>query len=182
MNGACNSTLFWACPLESWEGVKRSNIIKFQLQSQFQRFLNQTLYVLSQIKDIKHIRDFLAFILVSCSISRTWRSWGGGGGVRMYLPLFLALSPGVKRSCIIKFQLQSQFQSFVCLHTNRRYKTYQIGFSECFVRKGSTLTTFFLVDEGREDPNTTLKVGHHWPSSKTPFNWRFAGWPMMAQH
>ena len=32
---------------------------------------------------------------------------------------------------------------------------------------------FFLVDEGREDPNTT-KSG--------PFEWRFAGGPMMAQH
>ena len=26
-----------------------------------------------------------------------------------------------------------------------------------FVRGGSTLTTFFLVDEGRKDPNTTLR-------------------------
>ena len=34
-------------------------IIKFQLLSQFQRFLNQTLCVFSQMKDIKHIRrDF----------------------------------------------------------------------------------------------------------------------------
>ena len=30
--------------LEPWGGVKRSNIIKFQLQSQFQRFLFQTLF------------------------------------------------------------------------------------------------------------------------------------------
>ena len=36
-----------------------SNIIKIQLQSQFQRFLNQTLCFYSQMKDIKHIRrDF----------------------------------------------------------------------------------------------------------------------------
>ena len=43
----------------SWGGAKRSNIIKFQLLSQFQRFLNQTLCVFSQLKDIKHIRrDF----------------------------------------------------------------------------------------------------------------------------
>ena len=35
-----------------WKGVKRSNIIQFQLQCQFQRFFNQ-------IKAIKHIkRDF----------------------------------------------------------------------------------------------------------------------------
>ena len=46
-------------PLGPWGGAKRSNIIKSQLQSQFQRFLNQTLCVFSQMKDIKHIRwDF----------------------------------------------------------------------------------------------------------------------------
>ena len=42
-------------------------------------------------------------------------------------------------------------------------------------------TSFFLVDEGGEDKKT-LKAGHHWPASKTPFKWRFAGGPMMAQH
>ena len=37
-----------------------SNIIKFQLPCQFQRFLYQILCVFSQIKDTKHIRrDFL---------------------------------------------------------------------------------------------------------------------------
>ena len=46
---------FWSPP----EGGKRSNIIKFQPQSQFQIFLNQTLCVFSQMKDIKHIgQDF----------------------------------------------------------------------------------------------------------------------------
>ena len=40
-------------------GAKRSNIIKSQSQSQFQRFFNQTLFVFSQLKDMKHIRrDF----------------------------------------------------------------------------------------------------------------------------
>ena len=43
---------------------------------------------------------------------------------------------------------------------------------ESFVRGGPTLT--FLDDDGRE--------GHHPPSSETPFKWRFAGVPMMAQH
>ena len=40
-----------------WGGVKKSNIIKFQLQNQFQRFLYQTLCIFSQIKDIKHIEQ-----------------------------------------------------------------------------------------------------------------------------
>ena len=46
-------------PLGPWGGAKRSNIIKSQSQSQLQTFLNQTLCVFSQLKDIKHIRrDF----------------------------------------------------------------------------------------------------------------------------
>ena len=44
-------------PLGPWGGASRSNIIKSQSQSQFQRFLNQTLCVFSQMKDIKHIRQ-----------------------------------------------------------------------------------------------------------------------------
>ena len=43
-------------PLGPWGGAKRSNIIKSHSQSQFSRFLNQTLCVFSQMKDIKHIR------------------------------------------------------------------------------------------------------------------------------
>ena len=39
-------------PLGPWGGAKRSNIIKSELQSQFQRFLNQTLCNFSHMKDI----------------------------------------------------------------------------------------------------------------------------------
>ena len=42
---------------------------------------------------------------------------------------------------------------------------------ESFARGGPNLITFFLVDEGIEDPNITII-----------FKWRFAGGPMMAQH
>ena len=45
---------------------------------------------------------------------------------------------------------------------------------------GPTFDSFFLVDEGREYPNTTI-AGHHPPASGTPFKWRFAGMRMMAQ-
>ena len=46
-------------PLGPLGGTKWSNIIKSQLQSQFQRYLKQTLCVFSQMKDIKHVRrDF----------------------------------------------------------------------------------------------------------------------------
>ena len=48
MNGARNGTIFWPRPLGPWGGAKWSKIIKFQLLSQFQIFLNQTLCVFSQ--------------------------------------------------------------------------------------------------------------------------------------
>ena len=48
---------FLLSPLGPLGGAKRSNFIKFQLQSQFQRFLSQTLCVFSQMKDIKPIRQ-----------------------------------------------------------------------------------------------------------------------------
>ena len=60
--GCATAHFFYPAPWGSREGPKGQillNIIKFQLQSQFQRFLNQTLCVFSQMKDIKHIRrDF----------------------------------------------------------------------------------------------------------------------------
>ena len=50
MNGTCNGTIFLGPrPLGPWEEAKRSNIIRFQLLSQFQIFLNQTLCVFSQM-------------------------------------------------------------------------------------------------------------------------------------
>ena len=46
-----------------------------------------------------------------------------------------------------------------------------------FVREGPILTGFLcslLVDEG--------PWGHHRPARETPFQWRFAGVPLIAQH
>ena len=52
---------------------------------------------------------------------------------------------------------------------------------ESFVRGGPTLTTFFsLMREGRIQ--IPLLAGYQRPASKTPFKWRFAGGPMLAQH
>ena len=67
-------------PLGPWGGAKRSNIIKPELQSQFQRFLNQTLCIFSQTKDIKHIR--WDFHLAAWVMPRggTWGYRGGLGG------------------------------------------------------------------------------------------------------
>ena len=84
MNGVCNGTFFFGpAPWGSGEGPKGQislNIIKFQLLSQFQRFLNQTLCVFSQIKDIKHIRR--DFHLAAWVMPQGWDlgvPWGGGG-------------------------------------------------------------------------------------------------------
>ena len=61
MDGVCKGTFFFGpAPWGPGEGPKGQislNIIKFQLQSQFQRFFNQTLCVFSHMKNIKHIRQ-----------------------------------------------------------------------------------------------------------------------------
>ena len=56
---------------------------------------------------------------------------------------------------------------------------------ESFVRGDPILTFFFcfffsLMRGGRIQ--IPLLAGHQWPASETPFKWRFAGGPMMAQH
>ena len=56
--GVQRHTFFLPHPQGPWGGAKRSNIIKFQLKSQFQRFLNQTLCVFSKIKDIKRYKTY----------------------------------------------------------------------------------------------------------------------------
>ena len=71
--GLQQHNLFWPRPVGPCGGVKRSNIIKFQLQSQFQRFLYQTLCVFSEKKDIKHIKRDFHFIAWVMS-----QGWGAG--------------------------------------------------------------------------------------------------------
>ena len=96
MNLVCNSAFFFGpAPWGPGEGPKGQislNIIKFQLQSQFQRFLNQTLCVFSQMKDIKHIRqDFHLAAWVMCQgrdLGVPWVGGGGGGGVKIFFPKF----------------------------------------------------------------------------------------------
>ena len=63
-------------PLGPWGGAKRSNIIKSQSQSQFQRFLNQTLCVFSQMKDIKQIRRYFHSIAPGLGLGGTVGGWG----------------------------------------------------------------------------------------------------------
>ena len=69
-----------------WGGAKRSNIIKLQLQSQLQRFFNQTLCVFSHMKDIKHIRR--DFHLVAWVMGGGGGGGGGGLGSKKFFPKF----------------------------------------------------------------------------------------------
>ena len=136
--GCATAQFFWPRNLGPWGGAKRSNIIKFLLQSQFQIFLNQTLFVFSQMKDIKHIRrDFHS---VAWVMPQGWDLGVLGGGWRgkkfifseiqqnwcvsyshewhmqrhnFFGPRPLGPWGGAKRSNIIKVWLQSQFQIFL---------------------------------------------------------------------
>ena len=48
---------------------------------------------------------------------------------------------------------------------------------------GSNVDSGFFVDEeGRGTNQISLQAGHLRPASETPFDWRFAGVPMMAKH
>ena len=76
--GCATAHFFGPAP---WGGAKRSNIFKFQLQSQLQRFFNQTLCIFSHMKDIKHIRrDFHLVAWVMPQGSDLGVPWGGLGG------------------------------------------------------------------------------------------------------
>ena len=81
-----NGTIFSGHhPLRPLGGAKRSNIIKSQLQSQFQSFSNQTLCVFSQMKAIKHIRRDLIRSPESCPRDGTWGVlWGVGGSKNIF--------------------------------------------------------------------------------------------------
>ena len=79
MNGARNGTFF----LPQNEGQISLNIIKFQLQSHFRRFFNQTLCVFSHMKDIKHIRR--DFHLTAWVMPHRW-DLGAPWGVNFFFP------------------------------------------------------------------------------------------------
>ena len=131
----CATAHFFLAPPPGPKGHISLNIIKFQLQSQLQRFFNQTLCIFSDMKDIKHIRQDFHFV--------AWvglRGTVGGLGVQIFFSKFnqiwcvsnllnewqlhqhhfLGPRPqgprgGAKRSNIIKSELQtlSQFQRFL---------------------------------------------------------------------
>ena len=54
--------------------------------------------------------------------------------------------------------------------------------SRKFCQRGSNSDVGFLSRWSVGGSKLPLKAGHHWLASETPFKWRFAGVPMMAQH
>ena len=129
--------------------AKRSNIIKSQVLSRFQRFSNQTLCVFSQMKDIKHIRwDFHStawvmpqgwdlgvlwgvgqFFFLNSTRVGVWVTYMNGtcNSTIFGVPRHLGPWGRVQRSNIIKSQLLSPFQiffkpNFVCPLTDESYK------------------------------------------------------------
>ena len=88
MNGVCNGNFFFGpAPWGPGEGPKGQISLnnKFQLQSQFQRFLNQTLCVFSHMKDIKHIRrDFHSAAWVMRQGSDFGVPWGVWGSKKFF--------------------------------------------------------------------------------------------------
>ena len=87
---------FFPCPLRA---LRESNIVKkFQLQSQFQRFFNQTLYVFSQIKDIKHIRTGFSF---GCLGHAPEVGLGGAEGDQIRLSRYYLLNNWMKSNQIL---------------------------------------------------------------------------------
>ena len=61
-----------------------------------------------------------------------------------------------------------------------RQDTFLCADPESFVRGNPTLFFFYLMRGGRIQ--IPLLAGHQRPASETPFKWRFAGGPTMAQH
>ena len=57
MNGACIGTFFDPDPWGHGEGPKGQIALNFNYKVNFKDFLNQTLCVFSEMKDIKHIRQ-----------------------------------------------------------------------------------------------------------------------------
>ena len=72
-------------PQGPWGGAKTSNIIKSEIQSQFQRFLNQTLCIFSQMKDIYYIsQDFHS----AAWVMPRGGTWGYRGGLGLKIFFF----------------------------------------------------------------------------------------------
>ena len=137
-------------PGEGPKGQISNDIIKFQLLSQFQRFLNQTLCVFSQMKDKKTYQTGFPFGRLGHGPGVGLGGTVGGCVVKnFFFPKFNQICcvsylhewhmqrhhfsgprplwpwGGAKRSNIIKSELQSQFQRFLnqtlCIFSHMEY-------------------------------------------------------------
>ena len=121
--GRATAQIFGPTTWGPGEGQKRSNIIKFQLQNQFQRFSNQTLCVFSQMNDITYQMGF-SFCHMGhapgMGLGGYWVGWRRGAGVKklfflkfnqircvsfFFLPRSLGPWAGAKRSVCLSITL-----------------------------------------------------------------------------
>ena len=99
--GAQRKTFFGPAP---WVGIKRSNIVSFQLQSQFQDFIPN--FVCSHKWKIHNISDGF-FILSSGSCPR--------GGTWGYLGAKIEFRPAVCPLCYLLLNHWTKFNQILCL-------------------------------------------------------------------
>ena len=94
MNGMRNGTIFFGpAPWTPGEGPKCQISLNFYYKVNFKYFLNQTLCVFSQMKDIKHIRqDFHSIAWVMPQGWDLGLTWGWGGSI-----FFFEIQPNLVR-------------------------------------------------------------------------------------
>ena len=68
------------------------------------------------------------------------------------------------------------------LKTLKMYNDYSMRGSRMFCQRGSSFDNVFFFSLIRGRIQKPLLAGHQRSASETPFKWRFAGGPMMAQH
>ena len=131
MRVAHSGTLFWLPPpppLGPWGGSKRSNIIKFQLQSQFQRFLNQMFVCLLTNERYKTYHTGFSFGRLGHAPGARLGGIMGGWGVKKNVFRNSTSSPALHHSATAKYFMETR--KCVLCHIN-------IG--ECNISSGSAL-------------------------------------------
>ena len=126
---------FWPRPLGPWRGIKRSNIILFQLCSRDGTWgcLGAKIKFCPAVCPLCYLLNhWTKFKQIWC-VSYTYE-WGVKQQF-IFGPAPWGLGEGSKGQISFNFNYKVNFKdfipNFVCVLTNERYKTYQMGFSFC---------------------------------------------------